>query len=1000
MDNDINREINIEQVEFGIDIDNIEYSIEINPRDTFAIELNEQGPQGARGYTGNGISSYELTSSSGLTDTYTITFTDGNTTTVDVTNGRGITSITGPVSVGNVDTYTINYNDNTTSTFTVTNGIDGVNPTVTVGSTTTGNPGTNASVVNSGTAQDIVLDFTIPRGDKGDPGEDGADGFSPIATVTTTPTGATISITDANGTTTTNITNGTDGSAATIAVGTVTTGLPTDPTSVTNVGTSSAAVFDFTIPKGDTGSTGATGNGIVNTEYISSSGLVDTYHINYTNGNYDSFTVTNGQNGTGSVADVLVNGTSVLDGNIAKVIVPTNNNQLTNGAGYITGITSSDVTTALGYTPEDVLNKVTTLTNASTYTQYPSAKTVYDELLGKQNTLTAGSNITISGSTISATDTTYTAGNNIQINGTTISATDTTYTTMVGATTLTDGVSGLVPAPSAGDEAKVLKGDGTWGETPYRNIGEVITSALPLTDAGLHLLDGSLILGGGVYDDFVNYIAELASDSIGTVGAVINNSGVLSGFSATNYAVLPSEFNVSDGETWEMEFKVTTGSNVSTAQYFIGTSGSSSNSNPIVMGIYNNVLVTYINYTSAGPSTSIVSSVTPQANTSYTIKLEFTGTAYNMYIDGNLEGTISASTPVWTSNIALGVQAGTNGALGTPWLGSIDLNNSYIKINDHAWWTGSSKVLNKFASESAWQSTVASKGICDKFVYDSANNTVRLPKWGTQAYTKASTLSITNASTAPVKGNGKTLGLTNGSSTAGLYGISADNNYHLFNPSAYGTNVGSTPADISSALGKTFGITTDSSKSGIVAVTSSVASGSLTHFPLNCYYYIVIATTTKTEIEVDIDEIATDLNGKADVDGSNMVSSVKNFDGGWVYSNFTVANGASFSESDVDYDLSSELPNDNYTYEVIFSAYATTGNTSGNRVDVAISGLTGMSAVNVIGINTRTNSSLTIYGNCIIPVGTSRKVRVGGISNPNGTYTLYSRGYRRVGTNS
>ena len=294
MDNDINREINIEQVEFGIDIDNIEYSIEINPRDTFAIELNEQGPQGARGYTGNGIESYIKTSSSGLTDTYTITFTDGNTTIVDVTNGRGITSITGPVSVGNVDTYTINYNDNTTSTFTVTNGIDGANPTITVGTTTTGNPGTNASVVNTGTTQDVVLDFTIPRGDKGD-----------------------------------------TGTAATISVGTVTTGLPTDPASVTNVGTSGAAIFDFTIPKGDTGDTGATGNGIVNTEKISTVGLVDTYQINYTNGGSDTFTVTNGQNGTGSVADVLVNGTSVLDGQDAKILIKTINSNSITGSGNL-----------------------------------------------------------------------------------------------------------------------------------------------------------------------------------------------------------------------------------------------------------------------------------------------------------------------------------------------------------------------------------------------------------------------------------------------------------------------------------------------------------------------------------------------------------------------------------------------------------------------------------------------------------------------------------------
>ena len=33
--------------------------------------------------------------------------------------------------------------------------------------------------------------------------------------------------------------------------------------------------------------------------------------------------------------------------------IPTDNNQLANGAGYITGITSTDVTTALGYTPYD-----------------------------------------------------------------------------------------------------------------------------------------------------------------------------------------------------------------------------------------------------------------------------------------------------------------------------------------------------------------------------------------------------------------------------------------------------------------------------------------------------------------------------------------------------------------------------------------------------------------------------------------------------------------------
>jgi hypothetical protein len=42
-----------------------------------------------------------------------------------------------------------------------------------------------------------------------------------------------------------------------------------------------------------------------------------------------------------------------------------------------------------------------------------------------------------------------------------------------------------------------------------RQIGEIISSALPLNSAGLHLLDGALIDGSGIYADFVSYIGSL-----------------------------------------------------------------------------------------------------------------------------------------------------------------------------------------------------------------------------------------------------------------------------------------------------------------------------------------------------------------------------------------------------------------------------------------------------------------------------------------------------------
>lgn len=101
-------------------------------------------------------------------------------------------------------------NSRSTSTLTwSTPGLLGVIASVNVGTTTTGAAGSSASVSNSGTPLDAVLNFTIPRGD----------------------TGAT-------------------GTAATIAAGTTTTTAPGTNATVTNVGTSGAAIFDFGIPRG------------------------------------------------------------------------------------------------------------------------------------------------------------------------------------------------------------------------------------------------------------------------------------------------------------------------------------------------------------------------------------------------------------------------------------------------------------------------------------------------------------------------------------------------------------------------------------------------------------------------------------------------------------------------------------------------------------------------------------------------------------------------------
>lgn len=94
------------------------------------------------GKDGVGIDSISKTATAGLVDTYTITLTDGSSSTFDVTNGAkgdtgaGIESVEKTETSGLVDTYTITLTSGETATFTVTNGEkgdpgdDGFSPTI------------------------------------------------------------------------------------------------------------------------------------------------------------------------------------------------------------------------------------------------------------------------------------------------------------------------------------------------------------------------------------------------------------------------------------------------------------------------------------------------------------------------------------------------------------------------------------------------------------------------------------------------------------------------------------------------------------------------------------------------------------------------------------------------------------------------------------------------------------------------------------------------------
>lgn len=74
-----------------------------------------------------------------------------------------------------------------------------------------------------------------------------------------------------------------------------------------------------------------------------------------------------------------------------------------------------------------------------------------------------------------------TAGTNVQIENNVISATDTTYSDFTGTDGSAAGAHGLVPAPATTDAGKFLKADGTWdtaGGTLYSTLGQNTDGAM------------------------------------------------------------------------------------------------------------------------------------------------------------------------------------------------------------------------------------------------------------------------------------------------------------------------------------------------------------------------------------------------------------------------------------------------------------------------------------------------------------------------------------------
>lgn len=174
------------------------------------------------------------------------------------------------------------------------------------------------------------------------------------------------------------------------------------------------------------------------------------------------------------------------------------------------------------------------------------------------------------------------------------------------------------------------------------------------------------------------------------IGSPKVDNGVVSGFSSANYLKITDSFDVSTAQSWEVVYKIKTGTSLS-AQSMCGHTGSS-NYDPFTIDINSSKFqLGLCKSSSSNLLKDQKGTYTVLVDTTYWLKLTFDGSKYvlSYSLDGVdfIEDVVfESTTKIWTSNLVLGRQQGADSEY--PFLGSIDLNECYIKINGELWWTG------------------------------------------------------------------------------------------------------------------------------------------------------------------------------------------------------------------------------------------------------------------------------------------------------------------------
>lgn len=387
-----------------------------------------------------------------------------------------------------------------------------------------------------------------------------------------------------------------------------------------------------------------------------------------------------------------------------------------------------------------------------------------------------------------------------------------------------------------------------------RNIGELVPSVLPLTDAGLHLLDGSLISGNGIYGDFVDYVSGLYEENptasyFAQPGAIISewtqpyitSRGSMGGTTFACYTDIPQLSGVDS--YWQVF------NNISQGGGFHSTQGNVTGNiywyNPIPLNITNIKVYTQID---AGGSNRQSTAGTIYGSNDYT-----NWTPISTYTN-----TQQAHSSSWDINLS----SNTGYYKYYRWESTACGTGGYWTMS-HLTFTATQKAHG--TAEDSWQHTLTTYGSCGKFVYNTELNTVRLPKISgfVEGTHNINTLGDLVEAGLP--------NITGGYTNSSRQEFHPENAVNFTGAFAKTATVGNTVTTANNYAG--VGFTFDASRSSPIYGKSDTVQPQT----IKVLFYIVIANSSRKDIGVNTEKNIVDNNLKADKDFSNVVLPNQNF---------------------------------------------------------------------------------------------------------------------------